>query len=604
MAWLDSFLSEPLRRAPADDSSRGHVLVAMSLILGLLTISFLFLVPGWAAAHRAGAGLVLAMSLGYAGVLVLVRRAATIRLPAALMCLNVAGGLALAIPTFEVPYMGLHVVASLVPALAVYLMGPRPALILTLAFSLCSAIMPPLLYAHQMDNPHVFWALSGYAGVFLMVGWAMNWLYISSRDEAHAALHESERKLLSLVESTDDLVASLDVRGCLLTANSSLRATLLASFGHAPVLGAPLLVNPLPAALRERWQQAFSQALEGLQVRFEESFVHLGQPRTVDVSLTPIPGEDGRPAGLTLFGRDISARKQAEAQLAGMHRSLLDVSRKAGMAEIASGVLHNVGNALNSVNVSASLLAERLHSSHVSNVERAATLVREHASGLHGFLAEDPRGSKLAEYLTALSHHLAEERKALLHEVHSLTKSVEHTRSVVSMQQRHTRAVGVIEPVSLPELLNDALRLQLSPEYQGLEIRREYTEVAPLLMDRHKLLQILLNLISNALQALRESPRTDKCLTVRITPAPQERMILQVADNGVGITPGHLERLFTQGFTTKAEGHGFGLHTSALLARELQGTLSAASEGLGHGATFTLELPQAARSVPPGDASA
>ncbi len=114
----------------------------------------------------------------------------------------------------------------------------------------------------------------------------------------------------------------------------------------------------------------------------------------------------------------------------------------------------------------------------------------------------------------------------------------------------------------------------------------------PILVDRHKLLQILVNLLSNARHALMESGREDKVLTLRIEPgARQDRLRIAVSDNGVGIPAENLHRLFSQGFTTKKSGHGFGLHISALAAAEMGGTLTCESAGSGHGATFSLELP-------------
>jgi signal transduction histidine kinase len=276
-----------------------------------------------------------------------------------------------------------------------------------------------------------------------------------------------------------------------------------------------------------------------------------------------------------------------------MHRTLLDVSRQAGMAEIATGVLHNVGNTLNSVNVSATLVAERLRGSRVSGLAKAAGMLAEHAGDMGRFFTEDPKGRQLPQYLIALAGQLVEERDALLGEIKGLTESVEHIKSIVSMQQAHARLGGVVERLPVPPLIDDALRLHaVSLERQGIQVRREDEPVPPILVDRHKLLQILLNLVSNARHALMDSGRPDKVLTIRIRPGARAGWLrIEVADNGVGIAPEHAERLFTQGFTTKKDGHGFGLHISALAATDMGGTLTCASAGAGQGATFTLELP-------------
>lgn len=301
----------------------------------------------------------------------------------------------------------------------------------------------------------------------------------------------------------------------------------------------------------------------------------------------------GHAATHAALQQDIKARKEAEAKLSELHSTLLEVSRQAGMTEIATGVLHNVGNALNSVNISIGLVTDRLRGSRVSKLVQTTELLSQHSKDLAAFLTTDPRGAKLPAYLGALTKELAAEREALLAEVKSLSESVDHIKSVVSMQQRHARYGGVVEQVTVPQLIDDALRLSAGAfEQVGIDVRREYADVAPIEVDRHKLLQILLNLLSNARHALVGSETPDKSLTIRVSPSADALQLrIEVEDNGVGIAPENLPRLFSQGFTTKESGHGFGLHISALAAQELQGRLSVSSAGPGHGATFTIELP-------------
>jgi signal transduction histidine kinase len=296
--------------------------------------------------------------------------------------------------------------------------------------------------------------------------------------------------------------------------------------------------------------------------------------------------------------QDIRARKEAEAKLGELHRTLLDVSRQAGMTEIATGVLHNVGNALNSVNISIGIVTDLLHDSRVSKLVQASELLGQHATDLAAFLTTDPRGAMLPAYLTALSAELVAEREALLTEMKALRESAEHIKSIISMQQQHARYGGMVEQVRVPQLIDDALRLSAEAfERLSIDVRLEYADVPPIEVDRHKLLQILLNLLSNARHALVASERPDRRLTVRVgLSAGGERLRIEVEDNGVGIAPENLKRLFSQGFTTKKNGHGFGLHISALAAQELHGRLSAVSAGPGHGATFTIELPLLAAS--------
>jgi signal transduction histidine kinase len=256
-------------------------------------------------------------------------------------------------------------------------------------------------------------------------------------------------------------------------------------------------------------------------------------------------------------------------------------------------VLHNVGNTLNSVNISVGVVTDHLRRSRVPKLVQATRLLREHTGDLGAWMASDSRGAKLPDYLGTLAEHLEAERDELLTEMRALNESVEHIKSIVSMQQQHARYGGVVELVHVPRLIDDALRLSAgSFDRQGIKLECEYTEVPAIMVDRHKLLQILLNLLSNARHALVESGTGDKRLTIRVgLGAGGEQLRVEVADNGVGIAEENLTRVFSQGFTTKKKGHGFGLHISALAAAELKGRLSAASAGQGHGATFTIELP-------------
>lgn len=307
-----------------------------------------------------------------------------------------------------------------------------------------------------------------------------------------------------------------------------------------------------------------------------------------------MPWCDKSGAILGTFGisKDVTLIKEAEARVAEAHKQLVTASRQAGMAEVATSVLHNVGNVLNSVNVSASVVADHLKRSRIDNLARAASLLREHAADLGEFLTGDPKGRQLPAYLDKLAELLADEQRLVLEELGSLTRNIEHIREIVAMQQNYATVVGVAEMVKVSDLVEDALRLNLGAlARHGVEVAREYASQVPELnLDKHKALQILVNLIANAKAACAESGRTDKRLVVRVAQG-NGHVGISVRDNGVGIPPENLTRIFNHGFTTRKGGHGFGLHSGALAARELGGALRAFSDGPGQGATFTLELP-------------
>jgi signal transduction histidine kinase len=282
----------------------------------------------------------------------------------------------------------------------------------------------------------------------------------------------------------------------------------------------------------------------------------------------------------------------AEADSQRLHRQLLDVSRQAGMAEVATSVLHNVGNVLNSVNISSALVTGKVKNSKSPNLAKAVALLQQHASDLGAFLSQDPKGKQLPAYLAGLAEHLAGEQNDILEELKSLTHNVEHINEIVAMQQSYARVLGVMEMLPVVDLVEDALHLNSAAlDRHRVKLIREFAAVPRVLMDKHKVLQILINLIRNAKYALDDGGEEDKRITVRVGLSGEQTVSISVIDNGVGIPAENLTRIFEHGFTTRKQGHGFALHNGALAAKELGGSLTAQSDGPGKGASFTLTLP-------------
>jgi signal transduction histidine kinase len=297
--------------------------------------------------------------------------------------------------------------------------------------------------------------------------------------------------------------------------------------------------------------------------------------------------------------REIAQRKRLEQEVEQLRHQLKLASRQAGMAEVATGVLHNVGNVLNSINVSAALVGDRLRQSRVSNLGKALALLREHRADLAVFLTDDPKGKVLPGYLETLAEHLATEQAEMLREITHLTRYAEHVKEIVAMQQNYARLWGVTETMQVRDLVQDAIRINWgSFERHGITIYREFGEVPPITVDRHKVLQILINLMRNAKYAMDELGPPEKRLTIGIARGDNGRVVIRVRDNGIGIPQENLDRIFKHGFTTKRDGHGFGLCSGVQAAKEMGGQLTAESAGVGKGATFCLELP-IARVQPP-----
>ena len=340
-----------------------------------------------------------------------------------------------------------------------------------------------------------------------------------------------------------------------------------------------------------REQRALACALRGENVTDLEHVVVTPEQavRTVLSSGRQLIGPGGERLGAAVVSQDITERRHAEQELEELNKQLLVASRQAGMAEVATNVLHNVGNVLNSVNVSASLAAERIKKSKCAGLVRVAELLSAQ-SDLATFMS-GPQGQHLPAFLQELASELLAERDASVAELGALRANVEHIKEIVAMQQGYAKRGGITDTLDMRTLVEDSLRMNEGAfSRHGVTIVRDFAEVPLIQVDKHRVLQILVNVIRNAKYACAEMTGGEKRVTVRVRATPSS-ILVTVHDTGIGIPPENLERIFNHGFTTRAEGHGFGLHSSALAAREIGGSLYAESGGVGQGATFTLTLP-------------
>jgi len=341
-------------------------------------------------------------------------------------------------------------------------------------------------------------------------------------------------------------------------------------------------------------EQGIMRTGEPILAKLEKEVWPDGRVSWVCSSKMPLRDLKGEIVGTFGISRDVTRTKEMESAVEKKHRELMDTSRVAGKAEVATGVLHNVGNVLNSLNVSASVIATGFRQSKTDSLAKLTQLLREHSHDLGSFLTTDPKGKRVPEFITSLAQHFASERDRLLAELDSLQKNVDHIKEIVSMQQTYAVMVGTVETLDAATLLEDALRMNSSAlDRHAVRVVRDFEEAPPVVAEKGKVLQILVNLIRNSKYACDEGGRPDKVMTLRVALGEPGYVRLMVQDNGIGILPENLPKIFHHGFTTKATGHGFGVHSSALAAKEMKGFLTVYSEGLGLGATFTLELPVA-----------
>ncbi|SFX60852.1 Histidine kinase-, DNA gyrase B-, and HSP90-like ATPase [Pseudomonas sp. NFACC43] len=279
-------------------------------------------------------------------------------------------------------------------------------------------------------------------------------------------------------------------------------------------------------------------------------------------------------------------------ELREAERELVDAARMAGMAEIATNVLHNVGNVLNSVNISADLVTRKLKNSRTAGLGKAVRMMNEHADDVGRFITLDEKGKLLPRYFNELVESISAEQAQLIEELAQLTKSVDHIKEIVTTQQAYAGAARLVEPLRISDLFEDALRMNTGAlSRHHVTVIKDYQDTPTIMGDKHRLLLILINLISNAKFAMSHVCEHPREMTLGIRILDQTRLCLSVQDRGEGIAPENLARIFNHGFTTRKEGHGFGLHSCALAAVEMNGHLHVHSDGPGQGALFTLEIP-------------
>src|SRR5258708_25028597 len=236
-----------------------------------------------------------------------------------------------------------------------------------------------------------------------------------------------------------------------------------------------------PAFFDDLWKKILSGKL------FHGEFINRkknGELFSEEKTIGPVLDSKGAITHFVATGRDITERKRKAEEMELLNKKLLETSRAAGMAEVATGVLHNVGNVLNSVNVSATLVADKMKKSKGANMGKVAALLAEHAGDLGAFLTSDPKGKQLPGYLSQLAIHLTSEQQSAVTELDSLRKNIEHIKDIVAMQQSYAKVSGLAETVKIADLVEDALRMNAGAlARHGVELVRQYEEVPTVAVD-------------------------------------------------------------------------------------------------------------------------
>lgn len=304
--------------------------------------------------------------------------------------------------------------------------------------------------------------------------------------------------------------------------------------------------------------------------------------------------EKTKDINLAGIAMDITKRKEAEEKIEVLNKQLLSSARSAGMAEVATAILHNIGNILNSANVSLGILKENVSEPHFDKLLTAISYMEEHISSIDTYLTQDEKGKLIPKYLVAVGKVIKNGHETARKEIDNLITHINHIKEIVAMQQSFSSSSIMTEKIFLPEAIELSLQMSLRKfRAHNIRINKEYNNIDFIVTDKAKLLQILVNLIQNALDAVVENKKhLEKEITITTQAVKEKNLInIIIKDNGIGIPVENITKIFGFGYTSKHNGHGYGLHTSALFAKEMGGALQANSEGNNLGAEFILSLP-------------
>jgi signal transduction histidine kinase/DNA-binding LacI/PurR family transcriptional regulator len=282
--------------------------------------------------------------------------------------------------------------------------------------------------------------------------------------------------------------------------------------------------------------------------------------------------------------------QNANLELTAMQQELVETAHKAGMADVATGTLHNVGNVLNSINTSLALIRDTLRNSPLEDFKQANNLLKSHSADLKDFIANNPKGEKLLQFYFMLEVPFTELHQQISYHINRLMDRINLVNEIIIAQQNYASNLPTLERIDLANVVEDALKMQsvVLDKYQ-IKIIRNFKPIPPILAQKNKLLHILINLFNNAKDAMLEMPEKKRQIILTITHDSQG-VYLRFTDTGQGISPEFIKSIFRYGFTTKQQGHGFGLHSCANYMTEMGGKIWAESPGTGRGATFVLQF--------------
>ena len=409
------------------------------------------------------------------------------------------------------------------------------------------------------------------------------------RDEAR--IKESEEKYRKQFEGALDAIFLADAEtGILVECNQ--QALKLIGRQKSEIIGMHQRILHPPETLDGEFTKEFKEHLKNEDGQVLETIVITKNGEKKHVSIKANILEINGKKFIQGIFRDITESLEKERELQKIHEELIEASRRAGMSEVAADILHNVGNVLNSINVTTTVIKKTLSDSEISNLKIVVDMIEQNMGKLDEFFKDDPKGKHIPSYLKEVVQLFAQKQEDMLSKLQMLIEDINHIKTVIHMQQEYNKVMGDEVTITIDQIIENAIRInQASLKKHNIKYKTEYIELGEVNINKNGVMQILVNLIANAKNALLESDVSDKILSIKAYIHDNHKLRIEVKDNGIGIPQENMPKLFQHGFTTRPNGHGFGLHSCSITAKEMNGSLTAHSEGSGHGATFTLELP-------------
>ncbi len=418
---------------------------------------------------------------------------------------------------------------------------------------------------------------------------------ITHRKEVENELLKNEEKYRMLAENVTDVIWIRDLDLNLIYVSQGIERT--RGFTQNEFMKLPLEKYITPESLKlvqETYKRKLQDEAEDLSrgIIFEiEQYRKDGSTGWFEISSRFIRDDKDVPVAIIGVSRDISERKETEAKLHVARAELIENAHRAGMADVAAGTLHNVGNLLNSIKTSAHSAENVIINSSLSDLKKANEMLKDKLGNIEDFIKNDPNGIKLLHYYLYLESELDLEQKDIHNDIHRINEKIDTITDVIASQQNYAGFGSLVELYSLEKLVNDVLTIETELiDGSKITVYKDFKELPKILIQKSKLLHILLNLIKNSSEAMVGIPEENRKLHIS-TEKRGGNVYLKVTDNGIGIVENDLTKIFSHGFTTKTDGHGFGLHTSAIYMSDMKGKIWVESEGRNKGATFVLQFP-------------